>query len=52
MGFLPGNFLWWKLWGNFLLGRFLPATDKGNCLKPPPATAAVKGWHGLSVSSV
>lgn len=35
MDFLPGNFLWWKLWGNFLLSRLLPAADKGNCLKPP-----------------
>lgn len=39
MDFLPGNFLWWKLWGNFLLSRLLPRADKGNCLKPPAAAA-------------
>lgn len=46
--FLPGNFLWWKLWGNFLSRRLLPRPDNGNCCKP--AAQLLRGWHG-SLSS-
>lgn len=42
--FLPGNFLWWKLWGNFLLRRLLPRPDNGTCCQ------LLRGWHG-SLSS-
>lgn len=47
--FLPGNFLWWKLWGNFLSRRLLPRPDNGNCFKP--AAQLLRGWHGSSLSS-
>lgn len=49
MNFLPGNFLWWKLWGNFLLSRLLPRPDNRNCLNPQPQL--LKGGHGSSLSS-
>lgn len=47
-GFLPGNFLCWKLWGNFLSGRPLPGADNENHLKPSDISLN-QGWSGPSL---
>lgn len=49
-GFLTGNFLWWKLWGNFLLVRPLQGADNMNHLKPP-SLSCWRGWGGPSLLS-